>query len=259
MRIGMKGGGVADTSGRYLATPSVLAHTYATAKYHSFTWDGTNEPRWTNQSAFDLGAWPIGNPDDENDYAVDIMEPVNESRAEVPIAVAVFRNINGGQTVNFKWIRDSDGTLLFEFDYDIPTGNWGYYFVVCWIGHFKHELIEAGSYHAEITSPYGNSTLPITCSGEGKIMALEFKSDKTQANAGELITLSGQVDNQGSVSDNTRLLITDADDGTLIAEWITSALPPDVPFDPYILIIPPSSAVMPARNFRIKLETFHET
>lgn len=137
-------------------------------EYHSLNID-TKPYSIPSKTTFDLNNYmPIGSGSNSSDYAKVAGESWAQSRTEVIVSLIVFRNINKGGHIKFQYYKDKDSKLLYTFDYDIPSPStkhydyWGWYAVYAWVGHFRHEINEAGTYHVVITTDWGNQSFPFT-------------------------------------------------------------------------------------------------
>lgn len=169
--------------------------------YASGMGKGLREPCSPYRQAYFFGAeLNVPNADDWN-CVPEIMDPTTsfdlsgiEPNHEVVVALLVVYNIPAGAShnVRFKWYRDRDSKLLFDFAYTIPNpgsygyDSWAWYYVYSYIGYVSGEIYENGDYHVDIL--WDGTLLQrigFTVSGipvyTGKISKKELEYDESRA------------------------------------------------------------------------------
>jgi hypothetical protein len=72
------------------------------------------------------------------------------------VALAVFTDFPGGQSVDFKWYRLRDSELIHSDSYTIPSreggASWGWYWVASYIAYGPGAVDENTTYYLQITS-----------------------------------------------------------------------------------------------------------
>lgn len=114
---------------------------------------------WTNEEK--MNAFFVYNGEPEMRYPTrDVKYDNYADNNEMICSMIKLYNFTGGFDVNFKWYREIDNTMLFEFNQSIPSGDHSFYATFSWIGKASWEINGRGIYRCEITpSGYGTSTL----------------------------------------------------------------------------------------------------
>lgn len=72
------------------------------------------------------------------------------------VMITMLRLYNYGKSkdtiIRLKWYRESDGVKLFEFEHIIPPGDYGWYYIVSWIGKASWEISGRGIYRCHVES-----------------------------------------------------------------------------------------------------------
>jgi hypothetical protein len=126
-----------------------------------FMGKGVREPCSPYREAYVFGA-PLNEPnaDDWNCAAAIVDETSSFDLStitpnhEVVVALLHIYELYFSVEIKFRWYRDRDSKLLFEYIYTIPDppeyGYWLWAYVYSYIGYVSWEIWENGDYHVDI-------------------------------------------------------------------------------------------------------------